>query len=121
MITDFEWPIPPHFYLVTGAAGAEPAVLALADGRRETGTLVRFDPDNALVEFASQKSQLAAQTGFADFKSLRLTRPIALERFELDPARQLDSIDVSLRQRCVVNFKAFDNRRTAQCARVLIA
>ncbi len=109
MITDFEWPIPPHFYLVAGTAGAEPAVLALADGRRETGTLVRFDPENALVEFASQKSLLATQTGFSDFKSLRLTRPIALERFELDPARQLDSLDVSLRQRCIVNFKDGDS------------
>ena len=109
MITDFEWPIPPHFYLVTDAAGAEPAVLALADGRRETGTLVRFDPDNSLVEFALQKALLPTQTGFGEFKSLRLTRPIALERFELDPARQLDAPDVGLRQRCVVNFKDGDS------------
>jgi hypothetical protein len=42
MITDFEWPIPPHFYLADGAAGPESAVLALTDGRRETGTLVRI-------------------------------------------------------------------------------
>ena len=109
MISDFEWPIPPHFYLVTDASRAEPAVLALTDGRRETGTLVRFDPDNALVEFASQKSLLSTQTGFTDFKSLRLTRPIALKRFELDPDRNLDLLAVSLRQRCVVNFKDGDS------------
>ncbi|MET0961333.1 MAG: ATPase, T2SS/T4P/T4SS family [Noviherbaspirillum sp.] len=109
MITDFEWPIPPHFYLASGTAGAEPAVLALSDGRRETGTMVRLDPDNGLVEFTSQKSLLAAQIGFADFKSLRLTRPIALNRFELDPGKQLDSGDVSLRQRCVVTFRDGDS------------
>ena len=109
MISDFEWPIPPHFYLADGVAGPESAVLALTDGRRETGTMVRLDPENSLVEFASQKAPLSRQFGFQDFKSLRLTRPIALKRFELDPTRKLDSPDVGLHQRCVVTFKDGDS------------
>ncbi len=109
MITDFEWPIPPHFYLSAGAAGPESAVLARTDGKRENGTLVRLDPENSLVEFMPQKSPLAGQVGFSDFKSLRLTRPIALKRLELDPDGKLDSADVSLRQRCVVTFRDGDS------------
>jgi type II secretory ATPase GspE/PulE/Tfp pilus assembly ATPase PilB-like protein len=109
MMSEFEWPIPPHFYLAAGSAGPEPAVLALADGRRETGTMVRLDPEHSLVEFAPQNAALTRQLGFQDFKSLRLTSPIALTRFELDPAGKLDSADVSLRQRCVVTFKDGDS------------
>jgi type II secretory ATPase GspE/PulE/Tfp pilus assembly ATPase PilB-like protein len=109
MITEFEWPIPPHFYLAAGAGGTESAVLALTDGRRENGTLVRLDPENSLVEFAPQKAPLARQIGFQDFKSLRLTRPIGLKRLELDPDGKLDSADVGLRQRCIVNFKDGDS------------
>ena len=108
MITDFEWPLPPHFYLATDNAGPEPAVLALADGRRENGTMVRLDPAHGLVEFASQKSPLARQLGFTDFKSLRLTRPIALKRFELDIDTRSDSAEPDLRQRCVVTFRDGD-------------
>ncbi|RYE77641.1 MAG: hypothetical protein EOO80_10330, partial [Oxalobacteraceae bacterium] len=109
MITDFEWPIPPHFYLAAGASGLESAVLALTDGRRETGAMVRLDPANNLVEFMPQKAPLTRQFGFQDFKSLRLTRPIGLKRLELDPEGKLNSADVSLRQRCVVNFKDGDS------------
>ena len=109
MITDFEWPIPPHFYLAVDSAGLEPAVLALTDGRRETGTMVRLDPANNLVEFTPQKAPVTRQFGFQDFKSLRLTRPIGLKRFELDQAGKLDSPDVGLRQRCVVTFRDGDS------------
>lgn len=109
MITDFEWPIPPHFYLAAGSSGPEAAVLARTDGKRENGTLVRLDPENSLVEFMSPKAPLARQVGFSDFKSLRLTRPIGLKRLELDPEGKLDSADVSLRQRCVVTFRDGDS------------
>lgn len=108
MITDFEWPLPPHFYLATDNAGPEPAVLALADGRRETGIMTRLDPAHGLVEFAPQKSALTKQIGFADFKSLRLTRPIALKRFELDIDTRSDSGEPGMRQRCVVTFRDGD-------------
>ena len=108
MISDFEWPIPPHFHLAAGSTGPESAVMALNDGRRETGTLVILDPANNLVEFTPQKASLTRQFGFQDVKSLRLTRPIALKRLELDPDGKLDSADVHLRQRCVVHFKDGD-------------
>jgi type II secretory ATPase GspE/PulE/Tfp pilus assembly ATPase PilB-like protein len=109
MIIDFEWPIPPHFYLAAGAAGPESAVLAMTDGKRETGTMVRLDPENSLLEFMPQKAPLTRQVGFQEVKSLRLTRPIALKRLELDPGGKLDSAYVGLRQRCVVMFRDGDS------------
>jgi type II secretory ATPase GspE/PulE/Tfp pilus assembly ATPase PilB-like protein len=109
MITEFKWPIPPHFYLAAAPAGPESAVLALMEGGRETGTMIRLDPEKSLVEFTAQKSPLVRQISFQDFKSLRLTGPIALKRLELDPRSKLGSADVGLRQRCVVNFKDGDS------------
>lgn len=109
MMTDFEWPIPPHFQLATDAIGPEPAMLASQDGQRTAGTLVRLDPEHGLIEFLAQKSLLSSQIGFAEFKSLRLTRPIALQRLALDQGHQLDPATAPLRQRCIVNFKDGDS------------
>ncbi|MFL6719380.1 MAG: DUF2949 domain-containing protein, partial [Burkholderiaceae bacterium] len=109
MMTDFEWPIPPHFQLATDAIGPEPAMLAMHDGQRAAGTLARLDPENALIEFLMQTSLLANQIGFREFKSLRLTRPIALKRLPLDQGDQFDPANISLRKRCAVNFKDGDS------------
>ena len=109
MMTDFEWPIPPHFQLATDAIGPEPAMLAMHDGQRAAGTLARLDPENALIEFLTQTSLLANQIGFREFKSLRLTRPIALKRLPLDQGAQFDPANISLRKRCAVNFKDGDS------------
>jgi hypothetical protein len=62
MMTGLDWPIPPHFQLATDAIGPEPAMLAMHDGRRVAGTLVRLDPEHGLVEFLMQKSP-ARQSG----------------------------------------------------------
>jgi hypothetical protein len=109
MMTDFEWPIPPHFQLATDAIEPEPAMLAMNDGKRSAGTLVRLDPDNGLIEFLMQKSLLASQIGFREFKSLRLTRPIVLKRLALDQGDQFDPAELALRKRCIVNFKDGDS------------
>lgn len=109
MMTDFEWPIPPHFQLATDAIGPEPALLAMHDGQRAAGTLVRLDPENGLIEFLTQKSLLANQIGLREFKSLRLTRPIGLKRLPLDQGDQFDPANISLRKRCIVNFKDGDS------------
>jgi type II secretory ATPase GspE/PulE/Tfp pilus assembly ATPase PilB-like protein len=109
MMTDFEWPIPPHFQLATDAIEPEPAMLAMNDGKRSAGTLVRLDPDNRLIEFLMQKSLLASQIGFREFKSLRLTRPIVLKRLPLDQGDQFDPAELALRKRCIVNFKDGDS------------
>lgn len=109
MMTDFEWPIPPHFQLATDAIGPEPAMLAMYDGQRAAGTLVRLDPENGLIEFLMRKSLLASQIGLREFKTLRLTRPIALKRLPLDQGDRFDAADVALRKRCIVNFKDGDS------------
>ena len=109
MMTDFEWPIPPHFQLATSATGPEPAMLAMHDGQRAAGTLARLDPGNGLIEFLTQKALLANQIGFREFKSLRLTRPIALKPVPLDQNDQFDPGSISLRKRCIVNFKDGDS------------
>jgi type II secretory ATPase GspE/PulE/Tfp pilus assembly ATPase PilB-like protein len=109
MMTDFEWPIPPHFQLATDAIEPEPAMLAMNDGKRSAGTLVRLDPDNGLIEFLMQKSLLASQIGFREFKSLRLTRPIVLKRLPLDQGDQFDPAELALRKRCIVNFEDGDS------------
>ncbi|HEX8884969.1 MAG TPA: ATPase, T2SS/T4P/T4SS family [Noviherbaspirillum sp.] len=109
MMTDFDWPIPPHFQLATDAIGPEPAMLAMHDGQRAAGTLVRLDPEHGLIEFLMQKSLLASQIGFREFKSLRLTRPIALKPLPLDQGDQFDPASISLRKRCIVNFKDGDS------------
>ena len=84
-------------------------MLAMRDGQRAAGTLVRLDPENGLIEFLMQKSLLANQIGFGEFKSLRLTRPIALKRLPLDQGDQFDPANVALRKRCIVNFKDGDS------------
>jgi type II secretory ATPase GspE/PulE/Tfp pilus assembly ATPase PilB-like protein len=108
-MTDFQWPIPPHFQLSAGLGDPQPALLALTNGKRETGTLTRFDAENSLIEFLNKEFLLPSQVGFKDFKSLRLTRPTELKRVALIQEQQLDPADTVPRQRCVVNFRDGDS------------
>ncbi|MFL6719342.1 MAG: hypothetical protein ACJ8G3_23600, partial [Burkholderiaceae bacterium] len=106
---DFQWPIPPHFQLSAGLEDPQPALLTLTNGKRETGTLIRFDPENQLIEFLNKDFLLPSQVGFTDIKSLRLTRPTQLKRVALIQAQQLNPADTGLGQRCAVDFKDGDS------------
>ncbi|MFS0757546.1 ATPase, T2SS/T4P/T4SS family [Noviherbaspirillum sp. 1P10PC] len=71
--------------------------------------LVKFDPENKLVEFVHKDCLLSSQVGFTEFRSLRLTQPTEMKRIALIQEQQLVPAAASPTQRCVVNFKDGDS------------
>jgi type II secretory ATPase GspE/PulE/Tfp pilus assembly ATPase PilB-like protein len=108
---DFEWPLPPHFEVITKLKPASIAlesagVLILNDGRRQVGEVIRLDPTASLLEFHPERARANTTIGFASFQSVRLTQLIELKRIALVAAA--DSVEVyptSSKQKCVVHFK----------------
>ncbi|HVK56490.1 MAG TPA: ATPase, T2SS/T4P/T4SS family [Burkholderiales bacterium] len=108
MNTDFDWPTPPHFELISKPANnsVEPAFIVMNDSQKLTGRMLRLIPAASLVEFHPDRAVTNLSIGFSSFKSLHLAQPIELKRLPLSNIQ--GSIEVypsSEKQRCVVRFK----------------
>ena len=113
MSSDFEWPIPPHFELITKSESASsdqsPCMVVMNDLRRQVGNMVCLDPTASILEFHPERAASNINIGFSSFKTLRLTGPIELKRLQLPPgAENIEAYPTSLKQKCIVRFKDGD-------------
>ena len=111
MSSDFEWPIPPHFELITKSESASsdqsPCMVVMNDLRRQVGNMVCLDPTASILEFHPERAASNINIGFSSFKTLRLTEPIELKRLQLPPgAENIEAYPTSMKQKCIVRFKA---------------
>ncbi len=113
----FCWPVP-HHHRITGALGGgdsrgERGMLAMRNGNNILGNVLKLDTTARVVEFqpdvrpgasAVKPGTMARQTiGFAEIKSLYLTRTIKLER--LSPLVEgIEMTPGSVRQKCTVRY-----------------
>lgn len=102
------WPVPPHYELVdepveeTGRA-----VVVLKDNERLSGRVTHFDAKHCLLGFQPDNDRPALSLGATQFKTLRLTDPVILQRDHMelagtDSGHALPDNDM---QRCIVRFK----------------
>ena len=77
-----DWPVPHHFRIAADSAqrGAEPGVVAMNDGRKLIGIVIRMDPMAAVLEFQAEREPGMQLIAFSAFKSVCLTRKINLDR-----------------------------------------
>ncbi|MES2536811.1 MAG: ATPase, T2SS/T4P/T4SS family [Pseudomonadota bacterium] len=110
MNANFEWPLPAHFAAVTKTSAAfahgEPGVLIMKDGHRQTGDLIRFDPDAAMLEFHPERATSNVNISISGVRSLRLTNLVELKRLALPGAgAEADIFPAPIKQKCIVQFK----------------
>ena len=83
----FKWPAPPYleFSADQDAAASEPCLVVLDSGRKLQGSVLRFDPDAAMLELDIPGVPSGPAPQFADLLQLRLLRPLRLDRMDLPP------------------------------------
>lgn len=114
MNANFDWPLPPQFVPVmkstSASSSAEPSVLIMNDGRRQTGALIRLDPTAALLEFHPESAAANVNISFFNFKSVRLTNLVELKHLELSgTGANVELFPTALKQTCIVHFKDGDS------------
>jgi type II secretory ATPase GspE/PulE/Tfp pilus assembly ATPase PilB-like protein len=106
----FEWPIPPHFSLISiprdDDAYLEPCVITMNDSSWQMGKLLGFNPTEGILHFIPKQSQASKRVAIADIQSLRLTESIEIARVQL-PTNQGSQADfpVPEEQKCTIQFK----------------
>ena len=103
-----DWPTPPHFKMIAMASrgGPEHGIVAMHDGRKLVGNVIRLDSSQSLLEFRPDGERANLMIDFVSFKSICLTRTIDLERVQLEvPAETAQSDFASGLQKARVQFK----------------
>lgn len=108
MTGHFKWPTPPQFTSPAGvnATADEDCLVVLNDGQKLLGSLIRFSPEDDLVEFLPNRDTTNRTIRFGGIKNLRLVHPLVLKK-------QADSLEMkgaeifpaSEKQSCVVEFR----------------
>jgi type II secretory ATPase GspE/PulE/Tfp pilus assembly ATPase PilB-like protein len=111
MSTKFDWPIPPHFTLVSLPRVShdeylEPCVLMMNDGKWQMGQLIEFNPVEGIVDFVPKRAQASKRVAMTEIQSLRLSDKIEIARLQLsnNPA-ETDEFPVPAEQKCTIQFK----------------
>ncbi len=113
MSTTFEWPIPPHFRLVTSSddfsrrseASLPACVITMQDGHSLSGRMLQFDPEDGVLDFIPKRSQATRRLLLAEVQSVRLTDKIELARLALPlEAGSVDGDVAPMEQKCTINF-----------------
>src|SRR5574338_1380246 len=75
------WPAPPHYeFIDPPPRGGEPCLLTFAGGDKATGWLLGFTPEAEELKFQADKASSAVSVAFPGFLSVRLLRPVAVDR-----------------------------------------
>jgi len=109
MLTDFKWPIPAH-YDVMSAGGIndgtdiEPADVTMQNNRCQEGLLVRMDGAEAFLEFRTRRAPTSVRIAFANLRLLRLTDPVEMTQLMLSDALTDTATTPLLSQKCVIHY-----------------
>jgi type II secretory ATPase GspE/PulE/Tfp pilus assembly ATPase PilB-like protein len=106
--TRLDWPSPHHFKIVgaPGDGSLEDAIVAMNDGRKLVGYVVRLDASQSLLEFQPEQQRAHQIIDFAALKSVCLTRTIDLERLPLaGPSETHEKNVAPAPQKCTVAFR----------------
>ena len=78
----FSWPIPPYFQLVSEPAETpdHECIIELLDGSTVVAVLDAFEPGDSVVHLNSNSEDTQQDIGLDLVRSIRLTRPVALDR-----------------------------------------
>ena len=108
MTDHFKWPTPPQFTSPAGVSTAadKDCLIVLNDGQKLLGKLIRFSPEDGLVEYQPNRDTINVSVPFDNIKNLRLVHPLILKR-------QADTLEMkggevfpaSEKQSCVVDFQ----------------
>lgn len=102
------WPVPPHYdYANAQAAPASTdCLIAFFDGRKLFGSILRFLPDEEVVEFGLMQGGSVMQIPFDDIKNLRLIRPVTLKARDIRLAEKgAEVVEVSTNQKFTIEFR----------------
>ena len=85
------WPPPPHhdYADAQAARASSDCLIALFDGRKLFGNILRFLPDGEVVEFRPMQNGKVLQVPFDEIKNLRLIRPVTFRSRDIKLAEML--------------------------------
>ncbi|HWH49630.1 MAG TPA: ATPase, T2SS/T4P/T4SS family [Burkholderiales bacterium] len=83
---NFVWPTPPYYQYASAKDAELPrgCVLVGSDGRQRQGRLIRFVPEQGMLDFLATDSTSAETLEFAKVKKLQLLRPVQMLPRELE-------------------------------------
>ncbi len=102
------WPTPPHYdYADAQAARASTdCLIAFFDGRKLFGNILRFLPEEEVVEFRPMQDGKVLQVPFDEIKNMRLIRPVALRSRDIKLAEKgAEVVEVSSNQKFTLEFR----------------
>jgi len=102
------WPTPPHhdYADAQAARASSDCLIAFFDGRKLFGNILRFLPEEEVVEFRPMQNGKVLQVPFDEIKNLRLIRPVAFRSRDIKPAEKgAEVVEVSSNQKFTVEFR----------------
>ncbi|WBY03141.1 ATPase, T2SS/T4P/T4SS family [Ramlibacter tataouinensis] len=105
--SSLSWPAPHHFRLIDAGPAGEPerALLTFAHGDKLLGTVLAIDFEQQQLQFRPEQGPLR-QLGFADFRSLFLSRSVELEPVPLQaPPGAVLTRSKRAKRACTVQLK----------------
>ena len=108
MTEHFKWPLPPQYTSLPGVSTTvdKDCMIVLNDGRKLLGKLIRFLPEDDVLEFQPNRDATNINLRFNSLKHLRLTHPqvlrkqadtLELKGGEVFPASEKQSFEVEFR------------------------
>jgi type II secretory ATPase GspE/PulE/Tfp pilus assembly ATPase PilB-like protein len=103
----FVWPTPPYYQYASAKDANLPRGCRLvgSDGRQIQGRLVRFLPEQGMLDFVATGSTAIETMEFAKVKKLQLLRPVQLLPKELEKMQQAGVAQPTGNQTVKVSFK----------------
>jgi type II secretory ATPase GspE/PulE/Tfp pilus assembly ATPase PilB-like protein len=102
------WPTPPHhdYADAQAARASSDCLIAFFDGRKVFGNILRFLPDQEVVEFRPMQDRKVLQVPFDEIKNMRLIRPVAFRPRDIKLAEKgAEVVEVSSNQKFTVDFR----------------
>ncbi|HYN27205.1 MAG TPA: ATPase, T2SS/T4P/T4SS family [Burkholderiales bacterium] len=115
------WPTPPHQGYADAQAkrASSDCLIAFFDGRKLFGNILRFLPEEEVIEFRPMQDGKVLQVPFDEIKNLRLIRPVALRSRDMKLAEKgAEVVEVSSNQKFTVEFR--DGERLSGATRGFI-
>jgi hypothetical protein len=102
------WPAPPHqdYADPQTAHASSDCLIAFFDGHKLFGNVLRFQPEEEVLEFRPMQNGKVLQIPFDEIKNLRLIRPVALRPRDIKLAEKgAEVVEVSSNQKFTVEFR----------------
>ena len=101
-----EWPTPHHFRITAGdASESRQAIVAMNDGRKLVGRVIRLDASSSRLEFEPESESRRLSIAFPEFKSVCLTEMVELSRVPSGVPADSTRHMAPEAQKCTVEFK----------------